>query len=489
MSDPQIKVLIIEDDEDDYLITRDMFSDMEDGNFHLDWVNTFSQGLHSISQNSNDVYLLDYRLGEQTGLDLLREAVGMGCQSPIILLTGSGNRDVVQDALKAGASDYLVKNQITPDILERTIRFALERKQAENELRMAKEKAEKATKLKDKFVSMVSHDLKSPFNSIVGFLRLMEGDQDNPLYPSHKEMIDDILENCDGMLQMIDELLNINKLQTGKIQPKLKFHDARSLIESAIHRVRFLAENKKIELNNKVPDNARLYADWDLYSEVILNLVTNSIKFSNVGDSISLYIPEGKTTTIAVKDTGVGIKEILIPKLFKYEEKTSFPGTAGETGSGYGLPFCKDIMDVHGGDLRVDSVEGQGTTFFVELPSVRPVILIVDDETSTRQIVRKYLETLDVDIIEAVDGKNALDVLQSTEPHMVITDLNMPNLDGFGLLEEIRNNPKTKHLPVLVLTWGTMEMCEKAIRMGADDYISKPLEPHEFIPRVRKFIG
>jgi len=135
-----LKLLLADDDEDDFMITRDLLSEVEGSRFELDWVTNYDAALEAIGRLEHHVYLLDYRLGERTGLDLLREAISMGCKAPMILLTGQGDHDVDIKAMKAGASDYLIKGQFDPSLLERSIRYAIERKQAEETLRAAEQR-------------------------------------------------------------------------------------------------------------------------------------------------------------------------------------------------------------------------------------------------------------------------------------------------------------------------------------------------------------
>lgn len=128
-----LKVLLVDDDEDDYVLTREILTEIEGMKFNIDWASSYDEALKQIEQSHHDVYLVDYRLGGHNGLELLREAVNLGCREPFILLTGQGDRDVDMEAMKAGASDYLVKGRIDGDILERSIRYSIERKRAERE--------------------------------------------------------------------------------------------------------------------------------------------------------------------------------------------------------------------------------------------------------------------------------------------------------------------------------------------------------------------
>ncbi len=387
----------------------------------------------------------------------------------------------------------ILAKAINPKDLSKGIIWVIEdfteRKRMEDELREAKAKAEKATELKDKFVSLVAHDLKSPFTSILGLLRLVDSDKKEALAPKHKELVGKVLKSGEGLVNMIEQLLNISRLQTGKMELKPKFIDGYFVSVSALSGFDYLAEEKGIELNSEIPRGMRLYADTDLFVEVIGNMLSNAIKFSYKGGKITIFQPPGRRTAIAVKDTGTGIPEKILPKLFLHEEKTTTTGTAGEKGTGLGLPFCHEIMTAHGGSLTVESVEGVGSTFYAELPPMRPKVLFVDDDETIRYLFKESTHEYDLEIIEAENGEMAKRIIGRDMPHLVITDISMSIMDGWELLESIRSNPKTAELPVIILTSiSDMESRERAFRMGANDFLTKPLVMEDLIPRIRRFV-
>ncbi len=251
-----------------------------------------------------------------------------------------------------------------------------------------------------------------------------------------------------------------------------------------------MANRKEIDLICKVPTKTRLYADPDLLGRVMENLITNAIKFCNKGDKITIFVPEGEKGVIAVQDTGTGIREVYKPDLFKYEEKTSDIGTSGEKGTGLGLPLCQDIMKAHGGMLEFESEPGKGTTFFARLPDVRPLIMVVDDDSSLRGLLKENLAALDAEILEAEDGKEALHRLKKRRPHLIISDISMPNVDGFELLSHVKNDSTLKDIPVIIMTMDHEEETRnKAFFHKANDFLGKPIAKEDLCPRVKKLLG
>lgn len=361
---------------------------------------------------------------------------------------------------------------------------------AEEELREAKEQAEEATKLKDKFVSLVAHDLKAPLFAITGFMSLILKDRDNQLHKEHREMAEQAHEAGTRLFRMIEGLLNISRLQTGKLVPQKRFFDGRWTSAAVIESMKLLAGEKGIELANKVPRGTRLYADMDLFRQVLQNLVSNSIKFCGKGDTITLYVPHGENATIAVIDTGVGISDRTLPDIFKHEEPTSTLGTAGERGTGLGLPLSHDIMKAHDGTLSAASIKGEGTVFYAQLPYVKPEILIVGADGELRLLLKEAEEMNEMNIIDAKGVEEAIKFLDEQIPHLVLMDLEMSRMNGLDLLERISGDTRTKEIPVIVITGDSnMEARQKAFQLGAGDFAVKPLVSADLIPRIRRFVG
>jgi signal transduction histidine kinase len=374
----------------------------------------------------------------------------------------------------------------TSDLREEVV----ERKQAEKAMLEAKEIAEEATREKDKYVSMIAHDLKAPFASIIGFLEIVESSRGSRFIREDKSLLKKIVASATGAVNTIDEILHFSRFQSGGFHIKPRFFDGYMAVLTVVANYGHIASEKGIEVVNNVHEGTRLYADPTLFTEVLQNLITNAIKFSSKGDLIEFFTPTNETTVIALKDTGVGIDKQLLPDIFLSASKTTTIGTAGEKGTGLGLPICHGIIEAHDGKLTVESVKGSGSTFFVKLPKVRPLILIADDDQVTRFILKSHLENIGATIIEAKDGAEALKQIESYKPHLILMDIAMPNIDGYEALMRIKRDSDTEHIPVIIITSDNrLESREKIMRLGADDIIKKPFKSEDLIPRVRKFIS
>ncbi|MDP6966340.1 MAG: PAS domain S-box protein, partial [Candidatus Marinimicrobia bacterium] len=345
------------------------------------------------------------------------------------------------------SASVMTDNDGKPEYLIALVQDITELKKAGVALAKARNKAEEATKLKDKFVNIVVHDLRSPFSSIMGIIELLSNDPKLLLSPKQRKLIDAVKKSGDRMVSMIEDILDINRFKAGKVALKPEFFDGHMMVGSVLGGMIYSVREKGINVINDVPEGIKLYADTILFSEVISNLVSNAVKFCGKGDTLTLFVPSGRPTTIAVKDTGSGIDERMLPDLFKIEVKTTTLGSSDEQGSGLGLPYSYDIMQAHGGSLEVVSAKGEGSIFYAQLPYVKPKVLIVDDEKADRQMLTLFLNDLNVDIFEAENGRTALEAIEDNTPHLIISDIEMPVMDGFTLLEEIRDNEEMKSIP------------------------------------------
>lgn len=242
----------------------------------------------------------------------------------------------------------------------------LERKRIEKKLIKARDEAEEATKLKDKFVTLVTHDLNTPLHIVYGNLQLLQLSGDT--LDNKNDLIENALTACTQMASLISDILSMSRIKSGKLQPRLAKVNVGNLLNSAILFFRAIADEKGIQISNHVTENVEIYADERLLSEVINNLLSNAIKFCDHNDTIRFDIESGESTEIIISDTGIGIKAEHQDNLFHFDNKHNTKGTIGESGSGFGLPLAYEIIAAHGGVLTVDSEPGKGTSFRIKLP-------------------------------------------------------------------------------------------------------------------------
>ena len=382
--DAPIRVLLIDDDRDDYLLTRDLFAELPGGRFRLDYIATYEEGLASICQGVYDVCLLDYRLGPRTGLELLRELHDKGCGIPIILLTGQGEYAIDREAMRAGAADYLEKAGLTPTILERSIRYALQQRRHEAELEeKVRERTEELAKANDRlreearrkndFIAMLAHELRNPLAPIRNALEIMRLTGNDP---EAVEQGRAMLERQVGqMVRLIDDLLDVSRITTGKLRVQPEPVLLGAVIESAVEISRPALENAKLSFHLKLPNEPiRLRADPVRLSQVFSNLLNNAAKYTPAGGSVSLTAEKTDAQVIVrIRDTGVGIPREMLPEVFDLFTQIDKNLNRSQGGLGIGLALVRRLVELHDGTVAVQSEgPGRGAEFSVRLPAGGP---------------------------------------------------------------------------------------------------------------------
>jgi len=396
---------------------------------------------------------------------------------------------------KDGGTIYVVLNgEIVRDKdgvvshLDGVIQDITKRKQTERQLTIEKDKAQAATKMKDKFISLVSHDLRAPLGAVQGLLDIIV---ENTL-PREKErdFINRAADNCKKLLRTLDNLLNLNNIRSGVLTPEVEKVHARGMVEASWDKLRHLAAQKQIVLKNEISLDGRVNADPHLAEQVLSNILHNAIKFSHKGGAITVSLPPGEPDTVAVRDEGVGMDEQTKARLFIHESNSSLPGTSGERGTGLGLALSHDIVKAHGGVIEVDSRPNEGTLFTIKFAKVTPTVLIVDDDEDFLLLMRNDLEDLDVNIKEALDVGRAMEIAMKETVSLVITDLDMPGENGLDLVSRLRKQSKHPEVPVIMVSVNSDYQTKVlALKMGVDSFITKPVKKKDLLDAVRSKVA
>lgn len=332
-------------------------------------------------------------------------------------------------------------------------------------LEATREELTKLNAQKDKILAIVSHDLRSPFGSILGFCDLLKNEFESLSDNEKIEYITFIADAARQQLDLVNSILDWSKLETGRIQVNKIAADCAVLSSGTIASLKGLAIAKNITIQSTVPAGTIIDADENLIRQVLQNLVGNALKFTPPGGTITIGLKDSNSdrTILEVSDTGIGIPMKDIPKLFKIEEKYSRKGLQGEIGTGLGLPICHEIMKQHNGSIEVRSDEDKGSTFVLTFPKKKQrsfrEILIVDDVKGNRMILSRFMKRIadSCKIHFAETGREAFELLRSVPIDLVLTDYHMPEMDGFEFIRKIRNNAATKKLPVIMISGDRME--------------------------------
>ena len=389
-----VRVLLVDDDREDYLLTREMIADIPGDGYVLDWVSNFDAGLEAVRRGHHHIYLIDYQLGPRTGLELLRQAQGRAAGGPMILFTGQGASRVDEEAMRAGAADYLEKAGLSPTLLERAIRYALrqwkaeaflEHKVAERtaeleatnrileaevaERRRAEEALRAADRRKDEFLATLAHELRNPLAPIRNALEIMRlGSGNTPAAERGQALIE---RQVAQLVRLIDDLLDVSRLTRDKLSLILETVDLADVVAAAVETSRPLFEKANVVLTVAEPEvPVRVLADRVRLVQVFSNLLNNAAKFTDAGGRATLTA--GRTAdhaVVSVADTGVGIAPELLPRIFDlFTQADRLPNRA-QGGLGIGLAIVRRLVDMHGGTVEARSAgTGRGSEFVVRLP-------------------------------------------------------------------------------------------------------------------------
>ncbi len=377
MTEHIIRILLVEDSPiAARLISLLLKEGMPEGEYQLFQNSNLTDAIRTTAEKDIHLVLLDLGLPESQGLDTFKTFFTQFPYIPVIVLTGNEDKSLALKAVREGAQDYLVKGEVHSSLLARSIFYAVERGRLQHEKMLNQEKLKKYSEelevlnaTKDKFFSILAHDLKSPFNAFIGITDILAEDIDILDKEQIKSFVLDINRSAHSQFKLLENLLAWAQMQRGL----MKFEPIELEINTVINDVFQLyldnAMEKDLKLINETPLGKTIKADHNMLYLLLRNLVYNAIKFTNPGGEIR--VGENGTSgfsEIYVADNGVGINPSSLSKMFRIESQSTTLGTAHEKGTGLGLVLCKDMVEKNGGTIRVSSEVGVGTTFYFTIP-------------------------------------------------------------------------------------------------------------------------
>lgn len=362
------RVLVVEDDEEDYFILSKVFGSIPDTSFRLTWINDYSKAAKEVvKKNTYDVFLIDYRLGEQNGLDLLKLAKAGGRTEPFILLTGQGDPDIEWRSMRLAASDFLIKGTINRDVLSRSIYYAFERKN--NERQRVQELVE-LNRSKDEFISIASHQLRTPATAVKQYLGMLIEGFMGDMSLSQRAVLQKAYASNERQLSTISELLRVAQVDAGYISLKKTDVNINAMIEQILTEVAVMFDERQQQVVFR-PDKTHhtVCVDERTFHMVLENLIDNASKYSQDGTKIEISVQfQEKDVLIHISDHGVGISKDQLKQLFGKFSRIPNELSTERGGTGLGLYWAKQIIDMHSGKISVESKKGTGTTFTISLP-------------------------------------------------------------------------------------------------------------------------
>jgi len=398
-----------------------------------------------------------------------------------------------------------------------TIRDISERRKAEIILKEKSEELEKINAEKDKFFSIIAHDLKSPFNSIMGFSEILMDQIKEKNYDGIEKYAKIILQSSERAVELLSNLMEWARSQTGRMEFDPEFIEMVSLINEITPLFDDIAGQKSVSISSKLPPNAPVFADKAMINTVMRNLISNAIKFSHPGGEIKIKVNENqKDTIVSVSDKGVGIPKDRIDEIFRIDENHSTPGTQNEKGTGLGLILCKEFVEKHGGEIWVKSKvenlpagKAGGSTFYFTIPNnplftqevahgnngnigfellnLNLEILIAEDDETSEMLLEKMVESFNSKIIKAKTGLEAIEACRNNpDTDLILMDIQLPGINGYEATRQIR--AFNKEVIIIAQTaYGLSGDREKAIEAGCNDYISKPVKKEKFDALIRGY--
>jgi signal transduction histidine kinase len=362
-----VRVLLVDDDEDDYVITNGLLRSVDGEQFHLTWARSYDQGLQSIRSAQFDACLVDYRLEARNGLELIAEAVGeQPSDIQFIILTGQGDREIDLTAMKSGVADYLVKGELTAGLLQRAIRYAMERGRTLQALRNATHAAEISNRTKSSFLAAMSHEIRTPMNAILGMADLL---WETELNPVQREYLARSRRAGVNLLTLINDILDLSKIESGRFDLEAIDFDILDVADRVMELASPRATLKNIALEMQIVSGAPAFLEGDpvRLQQILNNLIGNAIKFTQRGKVVLQIGPHADGTPghlqFAVSDTGIGIPADKLSAIFEDFTQAESSTTRRFGGTGLGLGICRRLVEKLNGTLTVESVPDEGSTF------------------------------------------------------------------------------------------------------------------------------
>lgn len=385
--------------------------------------------------------------------------------------------------------------------------------QSEAELRLAKEQSDEANRAKSEFLARMSHELRTPLNAIIGFAQMLDMGVPAPLSPEQKESIGYILNGGHHLLGLINEVLDLARIEAGKLDVEVEAIVLDDAIEQAVTLTVPIASRRQIAIRTDRATDMFVFADAARLRQILLNLLSNAVKYNCVGGEVTVSCQaRGDFCRITVMDTGSGIPEELQSQLFEPFQRLGAERTVIE-GTGIGLVICKRLAEAMGGRIGFDSRVGTGSRFWFELPAAsrsvaqalvpvaveQPVdggsviygrVLYVEDNPFNQSVMQMVFRQFpDIELLIAECAETGLALVRSNPPDLVLMDNNLPGMSGLAAMRSLKSDPLTCHIPVVAVTASAMPIdIRDGIEAGFMAYLTKPFDVLELIGLVRKVL-
>lgn len=520
------RILIVDDET---LFMHALCDTLRDRGYDAIGFSAADDALMSMRTATFDILLVDLMMPGIDGIALVQEARAIDSDLACIIMTGEGTIASAVHAMKIGALDYVVKpfkiSAIIPVLaraletrelriknakLEQQLREHVAELYAVNKsLDLAKKQAENANREKSTFLSNMSHELRTPLNAILGFSRILAEDT-LPLDPAQrKDFSNDILQAGEHLLILINEILDLAKVESGTMTLSMEGVSIAELFQECKALIEPLANRRHIQVQFPEKTNVLARADRTRLKQVLINLLSNAIKYNREHGTVTIncVTPGDGRVHIAVQDTGAGLDPSQLENIFQPFNRLGRE-FLDEEGTGIGLVLSKRIVESMQGEISVVSTPGVGSTFQIELdtcnsvlpriesladstphsvnswhfPSLHTSFLYVEDNPANLKLVKELIHMrFGIDLLSARDGRTGIELAITHLPQVILMDINLPGMDGFEARRLLHDDPRTAHIPVIAVTASAMSDEVKKVRnAGFFRCITKPIDIRAF---------
>ena len=495
-------------------------------NFQVYSSSNGKDALLAIKENNIDAVIIDLEMPIMDGNKLIgaikRDKVNL--LMPLMVVSGTSDPDKIAKVLKNGAADFIKKpfsdeelllkiDKMMQDLKQQTL-ISLQQEQLRNmnlELEIANKKAVAANEAKSSFLSVMSHEIRTPLNAILGFITILKNKEDDP---KKYKFLDTIDKSSKTLTNIINDILDINKIESGNFELEMRSFKPEDEFNSLIHLFTQNASQKEIHLINNISSNLPEFICSDILriKQIISNLLSNAIKFTPAHKNIIFTVSYNKNNSLlsfSLKDEGIGISKENIQRITQAFIQADNSVARRFGGTGLGLSIVEKLLELFGSKLHIQSELGCGSTFSFDikvkeasypeqneetiqnLDFHRKKVLVADDSQTNLFLIETILEEMNIEVTLAKDGVQAIDMFKNDRFNLILMDINMPNKNGIEAMQSIQKFEKLRRspTPIIALTANSLDGDkQKYMSYGFDDYLTKPIDMKNFIKTLQNYL-